>query len=457
VVKRWAAWPGGIRWLVGGIAAVVLTLAIAWALLVPATDWLAHHDVGSVKGPLLLTARDAARGRLLTLGAGLFAAGALIFTALNFSLLRRTSERADQWQRRTYELSEQGQVTDRYTKAIEQLGSDTPDVAIGGIYALERIARDSPRDHPTVMDVLSACIRVHSREQWPTPDADGTTHERSTRPDIQAALTVIGRRNPEHDIRPINISGANLARADLTGANLTGAELNSVDLTEASLRGATLDGANLQGVKLIGANLKDAHLVGADIQPAVATVSRAAAGSSPRLASLFSDLTAVRLIDADLTDANLTFANLTEAFLMGAILRRAVLTNAKLTRADLTRADLDGASLGGADLSGGNFTDANLGGANLTDANLGGANLAHAKLGGADLMGAKLTDVNLTKADLAGANLAGANLDGANPIGANLADALWPPDAVVPVGWQRDTGWGRLKRADTDSSTAATN
>ncbi len=77
--------------LVGGIAAVVLALAIAWALFVPAADWLARHDVGSAKGPLLQTARDAARGRLLTLGAGLFAAGALIFTALNFNLLRRTN------------------------------------------------------------------------------------------------------------------------------------------------------------------------------------------------------------------------------------------------------------------------------------------------------------------------------------------------------------------------------
>ena len=35
----------------------------------------------------LQTARDAARGRLLTFAAGLFAVGALIFTALNFNLL----------------------------------------------------------------------------------------------------------------------------------------------------------------------------------------------------------------------------------------------------------------------------------------------------------------------------------------------------------------------------------
>lgn len=194
---RWAARPRGIRWLVGGIAVVVLVLAIAWVLFVPAADWLAHHDVGSVKGQPLQAARDAARGRLLTLGAGLPAAGALIFTALNFNLLRRNSEQADQWQRRTHELTEQGQVTDRYTKAIEQLGSNTVDVTIGGIYALERIARDSARDHPSVMEVLAACIREHSRDPLPRPGP--ATPERATRPDIQAAVTVIGRRDTTND------------------------------------------------------------------------------------------------------------------------------------------------------------------------------------------------------------------------------------------------------------------
>jgi hypothetical protein len=110
MLKRWAAWPPGIRWLVG-IAAVVLAATIVWALFVPVPAWLARYDVGSAT-PAVQTARDAARGRLLTLGAGLLAAEALVFTARNFTLSRRT-----------FELTEQGQVTDRYTKAIEQLGS----------------------------------------------------------------------------------------------------------------------------------------------------------------------------------------------------------------------------------------------------------------------------------------------------------------------------------------------
>lgn len=127
-------------------------MGIAWLLFVPVADWLARHDVGSIMGSLHETALDNARGRLLTLGAGLFAAGALWFTARNFTLSRRA-----------YQLTEQGQVTDRYTRAIEQLGSQELDVRIGGIYARERVAFDSPRDHPTVMEVLCAFTRTLAR------------------------------------------------------------------------------------------------------------------------------------------------------------------------------------------------------------------------------------------------------------------------------------------------------
>jgi hypothetical protein len=73
--KGWAALPRRVQWLAGGMAAVVPALAIVWVLFVPAADWLAHHDVGSATGSLYETAVDNARGRLLTLGAGLLAAG----------------------------------------------------------------------------------------------------------------------------------------------------------------------------------------------------------------------------------------------------------------------------------------------------------------------------------------------------------------------------------------------
>ena len=299
----------------------MLGLAVAWALFVPVADWLAHHDVGSATGALHETAMDNARGRLLTLAAGVAAAGALVFTARNFTLSRRT-----------FELTEQGQVTDRYARAIEQLGSDKLDVRIGGIYALERIARDSARDHPTVMEVLTAFIREHSREQWPPPDTGSSEQGRLTRPDVQAAITVVGRRDAERDREYalfIDLTAAHLTSAQLVGARFTGAHLDGADLAGADLTGAYLGGADLNDADLTNARLADANLTYAEITGADLTGA---------------DLSGADLGDAWLTGANLTNAQLERADLTNAHLERANLTNAHLERADLTNAHLDGAT-----------------------------------------------------------------------------------------------------------------
>jgi hypothetical protein len=50
---------------------------------------------------------------------------------------------------RTYWLSRQGNFTDPYSKAVEQLGNkEWLEVRLGGIYALERLVADSARDPP---------------------------------------------------------------------------------------------------------------------------------------------------------------------------------------------------------------------------------------------------------------------------------------------------------------------
>jgi len=229
---------------------------------------------------------------------------------------------------RAVELTEQGQVTDRYTKAIDQLGSGKLDVRIGGIYALERIARDSPRDHPTVMEVLAAFIRDHSREPWPPPAADqpGTDPpQRKTRADVQAAITVIGRRDDSQQAPfRINLAGVDLTRADLARLNLR----RSV-LTGADLAGAHLSHTNLSHTFLDHANLRSANLTSANI-----------GGSS--LAD--ADLTGADLSGADIGDTMLTGANLTVTQLNGAMLKDANLTGANLALTQLTGAELTGAN-----------------------------------------------------------------------------------------------------------------
>jgi hypothetical protein len=50
-------------------------------------------------------------------------------------------------------------VTDLYTKAVEQLGSDKAAVRHGGLYALERVAQDNPAQRQTVINVICAYLR----------------------------------------------------------------------------------------------------------------------------------------------------------------------------------------------------------------------------------------------------------------------------------------------------------
>jgi hypothetical protein len=104
---------------------------------------------------------------------------------------------------------------------------------------------------------------------------------------VQAAVTVVGRRDAKRDIEPINLVGANLTRAnlsdaDLMGATLTGAFLTRAFLTRADLTGADLTGADLGGAKWPG----DAPVpVGWKLDISSGRLERAGTDSGPREAN----------------------------------------------------------------------------------------------------------------------------------------------------------------------------
>jgi hypothetical protein len=79
---------------------------------------------------------------------------------------REQADRSDAWAREQLEatqrqltMAEQGQITERFTRAVDQLGSDKLDVRLGGMYALERIARHSDVDR-TMIFVVGAELGV---------------------------------------------------------------------------------------------------------------------------------------------------------------------------------------------------------------------------------------------------------------------------------------------------------
>ncbi|MFE9723671.1 pentapeptide repeat-containing protein [Streptomyces sp. NPDC005794] len=302
---------------------------------------------------------------------GLAALAALLFTWMQVG---QTSKEL--------RISEQGQITNRFNAAVTNLGSDSVDVRLGGIYGLERIMQDSVRDHPTVVSVLTAYVRRHA----PLPGADARkqqnpSSEAAPPTDIEAVMNVLAQR-------PLDVDEAfqlDVSRTDLRGlrSGRGGSEFASMVFQEADLTGANLSGANLTDANLDGAVLRASSLIDAHLAGALLTDA---------------DLTSADLNKADLTSAGLTGARLTGAKLNGASLNGAV-----AERTAFRTAELNGAKLIWADL-----TDADLTGAHLTYADLTYADLTRADLTKADLTGANLTGANLTGVDLTGAKLKGA-------------------------------------------------
>jgi hypothetical protein len=136
------SWPG-LCWALLGLALTAVVVAV----LGPLPAWLTRHPSHGMTAAERLKATNDVRTTLVQALGGFVLLGGLLFTARTFRLGVRNLDLAT----RNHEIALQQQLTDRYTKAVEQLGSDTLDARLGGIYALERLMVDSPCDHPTIV------------------------------------------------------------------------------------------------------------------------------------------------------------------------------------------------------------------------------------------------------------------------------------------------------------------
>ncbi|MCW5317399.1 pentapeptide repeat-containing protein [Nostoc sp. KVJ3] len=195
--------------------------------------------------------------------------------------------------------------------AIEKLENNTMETSLAVITDLEQIAKNHPQYHWIIMNILTTFIRKNT--VYISQEKVTINLLAKVRLDIQAALTVIARRdvnkdpeNEQLDLSHIDMRGANLNRANLQQTNLYQVNLAGANLTEANLAGAILSAANLEGADLYLANLEGAILSAANLK------------------------------GANLKGANLHYASLYLAELYGAILDDAILDGANLREAKLS-------------------------------------------------------------------------------------------------------------------------
>ena len=175
-------------------------------------------------------------------------------------------------------VAEQSHITDRISKAVEQLGAEktvkrvlkdadgnpvfdidgiTPktvettepniEVRLGGIYALERISKDSLPDHIQIMEILCAYIR----ENAPAASLDPTELLLKTaipRNDIQAVITILARCGVHQNKLEFRAKH----RLDLSRTNLDGIDFKAGDFTAALFHRCRFEAANFSGCDLTG-------------------------------------------------------------------------------------------------------------------------------------------------------------------------------------------------------------
>lgn len=251
-----------------------------------------------------------------------------------------------------HQLDRDANATGRYTEAIQQLGDAAMSIRLGGIYALARVARDSPGDRVTISQVLAAFVRDNSRGMSTDVPLD-----------VMAAITELGRRRISRggpvDLRSCDLSAgnltdtvfphgvdlrfSNLVATNLTSANLYAANLSNATLSdsifqgaeaaEMKMRGATADDANFQRAQLEFSDFSGADLRGADF------------GGAYCVGATFegADVRGVNFRDADLSGADFAGVHLLNADLKGARIKHAVLfgTGLSVERARLLCEDAD--------------------------------------------------------------------------------------------------------------------
>ena len=143
------------------------------------------------------------------------------------------------------EIAQRSHLEGRYQNAAELLGSELLPVRLGGIHALDQLARNYPNEfHVQVMRLFAAFVRHPAKYGDPLAvdaSAGGTKVPPSPREDVQIIMVSLGERTVEG--RELERAGDHVI--DLSGANLSNVWFPS----NACLERVRLSGTCLVGIK----------------------------------------------------------------------------------------------------------------------------------------------------------------------------------------------------------------
>lgn len=337
---------------------------------------------------------------------------------------------------RQADVAREEHYTSLFTAAVQQLGAlrevqeggssrtePNTEARLGAIYALERIAQDSERDHWPIMETLCAYVRSNagppvSISEEVRAHLNGSKRnyamrgaaEAAARPpaDVQAALTVIGRRSKkrcdyERQLRE-SAGDTSAYRLDLTRSNLAGVVLNG-NFDHAQFDRSSLTFSRIRGVSLVSTSFFAAHGEGA------------------------------RVHRADLTEAQLMNSHWEGAYFEEATADKADAYGVNLEGATFKSSTLTAVELGAGELLGATFNRTDLTRASMVGADLAGAHFHLCSLQRVEFHGASIIPIRLTDCDCVGAE--GFNQEELDVCFGNMATKL-PDEVVRPAAWNQE-------------------
>jgi hypothetical protein len=232
-----------------GAVAVTALIVTVWLLAIAG-----HAQPGT----------DRANARLDAVRTGL-AAGAGAGAAVGLMLAFRRQHHQEIATVLTDKDATERRITELYTKAVEQLGSAKAPVRLGGLYALERLAQDTPAHRQTIVNVICAYLRMPfpvappdsgqtataanqetTAESPADPGADGDAwqQEKQVRLTAQRILTEHLKTEPatSQPDRPPSTRFWPGISLDLTGATLIDFGQQNLHSAVAAFDGATFTG-----------------------------------------------------------------------------------------------------------------------------------------------------------------------------------------------------------------------
>jgi uncharacterized protein YjbI with pentapeptide repeats len=231
VKRRRTVRAPALSWWVVAAAACVVGV-VAWG----ATSWLLVA-ASSANDP------SAARVEAIKTGLGIAAGTGGIFALL--LAVRR------QWHQEltatdtAFDAGER-RVTELYTKAVEQLGSGHAAVRLGGLYALERVAQNTPEQRQTIVNVLCAYLRMPYRHVGETLDAGNDREGWAERRELiqEGEVRLTAQRILADHLNPLRAGAfwGESVSLDLAGATLIDFDLQHCHVHDARFTGAAFHG-----------------------------------------------------------------------------------------------------------------------------------------------------------------------------------------------------------------------